>query len=241
MADTPQRGALRIDESLLQELGLGPLTEFEKTSLLKNIYETLEMRVGIRLADQMTNQQLDEFERFFNAKDETGAFHWLEENFPNYREFVADEFTKLKNEIAVAHRKVTAHVFMCYSRNDGEIAKKLVQSFHSVGIKVWMDQDHVMPGTLDWEREIRQNIMKSNGIVYIATEEAATSDFVRHELAIARDHHIPVYALWVRGDYWSSAIPFGWIRTHYADGRGDKFDSAVLSIIASLKRASIDS
>ena len=199
------------------------------------------MRVGTRLADQMTNEQLDEFEVFFDAQDDAGAFAWLEDNFPYYKKLVADEFAKLKNEIAVAKREVPAHVFICYSRNDGAIAEQLVKKFHSVGIRVWIDHDHVMPGTLDWEREIRQNIMKSNGIVYIATEEAATSDFVRHELTIARDHHIPVYAIWARGDFWSSCVPFGWIRTHYADGRGDKFDSAVLSIIASLKRIRSDS
>lgn len=238
--DAPQRGALRIDDSLLQELGLGSLEESEKSSLLKDFYDTLEMRVGMRLADQMTTEQLDEFERFFNAQDDEGAFHWLEDNFPNYKDIVADEFAKLKTEIAVAHREVNAHVFICYSRNDGKIAEQLVAKLQSVGIRVWIDHDHVIPGTSDWELEIRQNIKRSNGIIYIATEEAATSDFVRDELAIARDHHIPVYAIWARGDFWSSCIPLGWGRTHYADGRGGKFDGAVLSIIASLKKNGSD-
>ena len=51
---------LRIDNSLLQEVGLGTLPDIEKNSLLKHIYETLEMRVGIRLADQMSNEQLED-------------------------------------------------------------------------------------------------------------------------------------------------------------------------------------
>ena len=241
MADTPQRGMLRIDDSLLQELGFGSLTEFERTGLLKSFYETLEMRVGMRLTDLMTNEQLGEFERFFNARDDEGAFHWLEANFPNYKELVTDEFNKLKKEIAEAKREVTAHVFICYSRNDGDIEHQLAQKFQSVGIRVWVDHEHVTPGTSDWELEIRQNIKRSNGVVYIATEEAATSPFVRDELAIARDHHIPVYALWARGDFWSDCHPLGWGSTQYADGRSDKFDSAVLSIIASLKKARSDS
>jgi len=98
MADAPKSN-LRIDDSLLQELGLGSLPQDEKTSLLRHIYETLEMRVGMRLADQMTNAQLDEFERFFNAQDDAGAFHWLETNFPNYKDTVAEEYTKLKEEV----------------------------------------------------------------------------------------------------------------------------------------------
>ena len=107
MADTP-RSALKIDESLLVELGLGGLPQQEKTNLLKHIYETLEMRVGMRLADQMTNEQLDEFERFFNAQDDAGAFRWLETNFPNYKDIVAEEYAKLKGEVAQTAPQILA-------------------------------------------------------------------------------------------------------------------------------------
>jgi hypothetical protein len=74
--------------------------EEERKALQKHIYETLEMNVGMRLADQMTNEQLDEFEQYFNARDDAGAFRWLETNFPNYKDIVADEFEKLKGEVA---------------------------------------------------------------------------------------------------------------------------------------------
>jgi hypothetical protein len=98
--DDSQKAPLRIDNDLLVELGLAGLPPEEKSSFLKHIYETLEMNVGMRLADQMTNEQLDEFETFYNAKDDAGAFKWLETNFPNYKDIVADEFQKLKAEIA---------------------------------------------------------------------------------------------------------------------------------------------
>jgi len=91
---------LKIDNNLLVELGLAGLPDNDKNSFLKHIYETLEMRVGVRLADQMTNQQLDEFEQYFEAKDDAGAFKWLETNFPNYKDIVQQEFDKLKAEIA---------------------------------------------------------------------------------------------------------------------------------------------
>lgn len=91
---------LRIDNNLLKEVGLDSLPDSEKNSLLRHIYETLEMRVGIRLADQMTDQQLDEFEHYFETKDDAGAFRWLETNFPNYKEIVQQEYDKLKVEVA---------------------------------------------------------------------------------------------------------------------------------------------
>jgi hypothetical protein len=91
--------AIKLDQNLLVELGLGNLPDEEKRALLSHIYETLEMRVGMRLADQMSNEQLDEFEKYFEAKDDAGAFHWLETNFPNYKQIVEDEYAKLKEEV----------------------------------------------------------------------------------------------------------------------------------------------
>lgn len=107
-APSQQRSPLRIDDNLLVELGLGGMPAEEKSGFLKHIYETLEMRVGMRLADQMTNEQLDEFETFYNAKDDAGAFRWLETNFPNYKDIVADEFQKLKGEIAAQAPQILA-------------------------------------------------------------------------------------------------------------------------------------
>lgn len=89
----------KLDNTLLDELGLGALPTDEKNKMLSHIYETLEMRVGMKLAEQMTNQQLDDFEAFIDRNDEPGALKWLETNFPNYKQVVADELEKLKNEI----------------------------------------------------------------------------------------------------------------------------------------------
>lgn len=89
----------RIDDELLKELGLGDLSQEDKEKMFKQIYDTLEMRVGTRLANQMSEEQLTEFETFIDKNDEAGALKWLETNFPNYKQVVAEEFDKLKSEI----------------------------------------------------------------------------------------------------------------------------------------------
>jgi len=89
----------QLDDNLLRELGLGDLPAAEKNKMLAHIYETLELRVGMKLAEQMTDAQLDEFEGFIDRNDEPGALKWLETNFPNYKQVVADELEKLKGEI----------------------------------------------------------------------------------------------------------------------------------------------
>jgi hypothetical protein len=100
---------IKLDDNLLTELGLQNLPAEDKKALLKHIYETLEMRVGTTLARQMTDAQLDEFEAFINGNDEAGALHWLETNFPNYKDVVAQEFEQLKNEVRQAAPHIVAN------------------------------------------------------------------------------------------------------------------------------------
>jgi hypothetical protein len=98
----------KLDDNFLQELGLGSLPPAEKNKMLGHIYETLEMRVGMKLAEQMSNEQLDEFESFIDKNDEAGALKWLEANFPDYKQVVADELEKLKAEIKTAAPQILA-------------------------------------------------------------------------------------------------------------------------------------
>lgn len=98
----------KLDNAFLEELGLGSLPPVEKNKMLAHIYETLEMRVGVKLAEQMSNEQLDEFEGYINKKDEAGALKWLESNFPNYKQVVAEELDKLKAEISQVAPQIVA-------------------------------------------------------------------------------------------------------------------------------------
>jgi hypothetical protein len=111
----------QLDDNLLRELGLGDLPPAEKNKMLAHIYETLELRVGMRLADQMTDSQLDEFEGFIDRNDEAGALKWLETNFPHYKDVVAEELEKLKNEIK-AQAPDIMQATMAQLQNDGAAA-----------------------------------------------------------------------------------------------------------------------
>lgn len=98
----------KLDNDFLISLGLGSLPVDEKNRLLQVIYERLEMNVGMRLAEKMTDQQLNEFESFIDRNDEAGALHWLETNFPNYKDVVAEELEKLKKEVSASVPQILA-------------------------------------------------------------------------------------------------------------------------------------
>lgn len=100
---------IKIDENMLKDLGLDALPEEERKKLLLHIYETLELRVGMSLARQMSDQQLDEFEQIIDGAGgddqemsedtQKQALTWLEQNFPDYKKVVTEELEKLKTEI----------------------------------------------------------------------------------------------------------------------------------------------
>jgi hypothetical protein len=93
---------LKLDNNLLDELGLGALPEDQKRGMLQHIYETLELRVGTDLANQMTDRQLEEFEKFIDEggdANQAQALQWLEANLPNYKQVVNEVFEALKAEI----------------------------------------------------------------------------------------------------------------------------------------------
>lgn len=90
---------LKLNNEWLASVGLADLAVASKNEFLAHTYQTLEMRVGLVLAEQMTNDQLDAFELLISAKDEAGALEFLEINIPNYKQVVNDAFVELTEEI----------------------------------------------------------------------------------------------------------------------------------------------
>ncbi len=136
----------QLDDKFLQSVGLGDLPEDQKQAFLQHTYETLEERVGTRLAASLSEAQLTEFEGFAthneekingwlaqhvpnyqneedykqlaaSAPEETSplivaaefaSVRWLGINSPNYREVVADELNKLRDEIVAGKDNIAA-------------------------------------------------------------------------------------------------------------------------------------
>lgn len=83
----------QLDDQFLQSVGLGDLPADQKQAFLQHTYETLEERVGTRLAAGLSEVQLQEFEAFA-AQDEQKTYQWLQTNVPDYES--QEEFRQLK-------------------------------------------------------------------------------------------------------------------------------------------------
>jgi hypothetical protein len=82
----------QLDEKFLQDIGLNEMPEDQKRPFLQHVYDELEMRVGTKLSDGMTDEQLGEFEQIIDRQDEV-ILKWLADNTPNY--FNDEVFRKL--------------------------------------------------------------------------------------------------------------------------------------------------
>lgn len=82
----------QLDDQFLNDVGLGNLPEEQKKPFLQHTYDQLEYKVGIRLSEGMTDDQLTEFEAIIDRKSEV-ITPWLQANAPNYQN--EEVFTRL--------------------------------------------------------------------------------------------------------------------------------------------------
>src|SRR5690349_2793747 len=73
----------QLDEQFLKDLGLDQLPEEQRRAFLEHIYNELELRVGVRLSEGLSEQQLSEFESFVDRQDDK-VQAWVATNAPDY-------------------------------------------------------------------------------------------------------------------------------------------------------------
>jgi len=96
----------QLNDDFLQSVGLGAMPDDQRQAFLQHLYEELELRVGTRLSEGMSDDQLAQFEKLIDANDDRGALAWLEANRPNYRDVVGEELEKLKQEVTASKDKI---------------------------------------------------------------------------------------------------------------------------------------
>lgn len=75
----------QLDDKFLADIGLNDLPEDQKKPFLEHIYNELELRVGTKLSEGLSDVQLEEFEKIID-RDEIKINEWLALNAPNYQQ-----------------------------------------------------------------------------------------------------------------------------------------------------------
>ena len=98
-------GFMKFDEQFLQEMGLTEMPENQKQDFLNYLQEELEIRIGERISNGLSEVQLNEFDMI---TDRAAATRWLEANRPDYRDIVSRTIEEMKSEIRLNRASLIA-------------------------------------------------------------------------------------------------------------------------------------
>lgn len=73
----------QLDDKFLDEVGLADMPNEQKQAFLQHIYEELELRVGTKLSEGLSDQQLEEFEKIID-RDQLVVDGWLSSHVQDY-------------------------------------------------------------------------------------------------------------------------------------------------------------
>lgn len=83
MNESKENYMFQLDEKFLDELGLQDMPAAQKDAFLKHIYDELELRVGTKLSEGLSEDQLTEFEKIID-RDQQTIQDWVRVHAPDY-------------------------------------------------------------------------------------------------------------------------------------------------------------
>lgn len=87
------------DKQLSIKLGLTDLAESEQLKRLAQFKETLQIKIGLRLEDELDDEQLNTVVNLVDKSGSSEAEHWLRSNVPNYEQIYSEEYDSLVEAI----------------------------------------------------------------------------------------------------------------------------------------------
>ena len=99
--------------------------------------------------------------------------------------------------------------------------ERVLRFLRKQGIKVWVDNEALIPGTPIWEMEIEKAIKNAAAIVAICSPNSKNSEWVRREITVAERYRKRIFPLLASGDE-DSSISIRLSTRQYVDIRQDE-------------------
>ncbi|MCK4821903.1 toll/interleukin-1 receptor domain-containing protein, partial [bacterium] len=109
-----------------------------------------------------------------------------------------------------------ANVFVSYSRQDIEFAKKLVEWLEKKGHRVWMDKKRILGGA-DYREEIADGISSADVFISLLSPDSVTSKWVKREIYYADDKDKFIIPVLVRFVKFPQEFQLALTGVHYVD------------------------
>lgn len=100
---------LKLNLNFLDEAGLKDLPDNEKLAMLAYVRETLEARVGGKLAKGLPENLLKEFYSYVRQNQQDKALAWIQQHAPDYGRVVREEIARLRLEVKLNAELIIKH------------------------------------------------------------------------------------------------------------------------------------
>ncbi len=88
-----------LDDEFIADIGLSDLSDTEKQQVLEDVRTSLEAKVGVKLVQGLSEEQVNQFNDIIKGDDSKVAMDWLENNVPNYQDVVMEELEAIVEQI----------------------------------------------------------------------------------------------------------------------------------------------
>jgi predicted nucleotide-binding protein len=122
-------------------------------------------------------------------------------------------------------------VFISYARPDAFIAQALAAELKALGVETWIDYANLEIGE-DWSQAIAEGLRSADGVVIIASEKSAKSDWVQREMRLAVRTEVPLLPV-VVDDY--AHLPADLSHIQAALIRTDTLESSVIKVAGEIR------
>ena len=95
-----------LDEEYLRSLGIADMPEEMKKPLVEGIEKQIQDRVSLRMAERLSDEQLEELAGLAESGEESVQMKWLEENVPGYDEVIREVLIEVRDEIQAQRKEV---------------------------------------------------------------------------------------------------------------------------------------
>ena len=86
------------DKAIVELVNSMNIPDKDRELMIASIYQNLKIRLGIKMASLLSDEQLSKLEQAYSSGDNSSAFLEIEKMIPNFDQLLSNEIAEIKQE-----------------------------------------------------------------------------------------------------------------------------------------------
>lgn len=126
-----------------------------------------------------------------------------------------------------------SHLFISYSRRDGEFVDRLITALDRRGMRTWVDRSGIAGGEV-WKASITEAIRECVAFLIVLSPRSSDSENVPKELTLAERHNRPIIPVRFEDCTLAPAMEYDLAELQFVDFCGQAFDAALEELVRAI-------